>query len=165
MKNRRGNVILESAMFIPVILLLLVGMVQIAKFTYTYYTLRKTVDSIAGYLSSQQGVNFCNSADPTIAQGVSFGLTGTTDNSAPVNVTGLDPTMVTITGLHADSTGGVTTFTPCDCATYCDISQGQLPPDFITVSITGYTLTPRIPGVAQLALPLAPQIKVPYGGT
>ena len=62
--GRRGNTIIETAMLMPVMLLLLVGMAQIAKITYTYYTLRKTVYSIATYLSTQQAVNFCDPGRP-----------------------------------------------------------------------------------------------------
>ena len=94
MRNRRGNTILETAMLIPVMVLLLVGMAQIAKITYLYVTLRKTVYSVASYLSAQEGVNFCDSGDPLIAAAINFGLTGTTDNSQPVFVGGLTAEMI-----------------------------------------------------------------------
>src|SRR5205823_1541663 len=97
MRNRRGNTILETAMLIPVMVLLLVGMAQIAKITYLYVTLRKTVYSVASYLSAQEGVNFCDSGDPLIAAAINFGLTGTTDNSQPVFVGGLTAEMISIT--------------------------------------------------------------------
>src|SRR5437588_7719930 len=97
MRNRRGNVIVEAAMLIPVIVLLLVGMAQIAKITYLYFTLKKTVYSVASYLSNQQSVNFCDSGDPLIAAAVNFGITGSTDNSLPVFVGGLTPTMISVT--------------------------------------------------------------------
>jgi len=144
-------------MFLPVIVLLLVGMVEIAKFTYTYYTLRKTVYSVAGYLSSQQGVNFCSATDPLIAAGVSFGLTGTTDNTAPVLVTGLDPSMITVAAQRATTTpGGTTTLAACDCSQDCDVSQGYPPPDYIVVSLTGYTLTPYLTDTATTHTYTAP---------
>ena len=78
--GRRGNTIIETAMLMPVLLLLLVGMAQIARITYTYYTLRKTVYAIATYLSTQQAVNFCAPGDPTITAAINFGLTGTTES-------------------------------------------------------------------------------------
>lgn len=166
MNGRRGNAFLEVVLFLPLVVLLLVGMTQIAKFTYTYFSLRKTVYSVAGYLSAQQGVNFCNAGDPNIAAAISFGLTGTSDNSLPVLITGLDPTMVSVVAQRATPTaGGSTSLAPCDCSSDCDISQGELPPDFIVVSINGYTLTPRIPTLAQTPIPLMPRVKVPYGGT
>ena len=51
--SRRGSMILEAAMIIPILVLLLVGMVQIAKITYVYVALRKTVYSIASLRSAR----------------------------------------------------------------------------------------------------------------
>ena len=47
-------------MFVPIVVTLLVGMVQIGKITYVYYTLRKTMYTMARYVAVQQGVNFCD---------------------------------------------------------------------------------------------------------
>lgn len=151
--TRKGSMILEVAMLIPVVVLLLVGMVQIAKFTYVYVALRKTVYSIATYLSTQQGTDFCNTTDGNITAAINFGLTGTTDNSQPVFITGLTSDMIVIAPEHFDSVSGTST-------TACDIAS----PNFITVSISGYTLQPRIPLLPLDAIPLRPQVKVPYAG-
>jgi len=53
MRRRRasGNMVLETALFIPVLLLLIVGTVQIGKVTYTYYTLKKIVYAAARELA------------------------------------------------------------------------------------------------------------------
>ncbi|HZL57440.1 MAG TPA: TadE family protein, partial [Bryobacteraceae bacterium] len=112
---RRGNTILEAAMLMPVILLLLVGMGQIAKITYTYYTLRKTVYAVATYLSTQQAVNFCDPADPTVTAAINFGLTGTTDNSQPVFVTGLTASMIQVTAESLDPSSGTPTAYASQC--------------------------------------------------
>ena len=40
-KGRSGSAILETVLFVPILVLLMVGMVQIGKVTYTYYTLPK----------------------------------------------------------------------------------------------------------------------------
>ena len=151
--SRRGSMLLEAAMMVPLLVLLLVGMVQIAKITYVYAALRKTVYSVASYLSTQQGTDFCNPTDQNIAQAISFGLTGTTDNSQPVFITGLTPEMVVIATQRYDST--TQTFT-----TGCDVGA----PNYITVSINGYTIQPRIPLLPIDAIPLRPQVKVHYGG-
>lgn len=59
--------VLEAAIWVPIATLLLVGMVQIGRVTYTYYTLRKTLYSIGQYISSQQSADFCNNpGDPAI---------------------------------------------------------------------------------------------------
>lgn len=163
-RSRRGNTIIETAMLMPIILLLLVGMGQIAKLTYTYYTLRKTVYAIASYLSVQQAVNFCNPSDPTITGAINFGLTGTTDASQPVFVTGLTAAMILVTAESIDPTSGV----PTSYASQCTGSLGfsGTPPDQIVVSIpNGYILQPRIPFLPIDAIPLKPEVKVPYAGT
>jgi hypothetical protein len=158
--KRRGNTILESAMLIPVIVLLMVGMVQIAKITYLYFTLKKTVYSVASYLSTQQGVNFCDSADPTIAAAINFGLTGSTDNSLPVFVGGLTPDMISVTPQRLDG---------IDYSTFCagSPSFSGARPDFITVSIpNGFLVQLRIPMLPQMdPIPLKPSVQVPYAGT
>jgi TadE-like protein len=161
---RRGSTIIEAAMLMPIILLLLVGMGQLAKLTYTYYTLRKTVYAIASYLSTQQAVNFCDPADPTIAAAISFGLTGTSDNSQPVFVTGLTAGMIQVTAESIDPMSGA----PVSYASHCSgtLNFGATPPDQIVVSIpNGYVLQPRIPFLPIDAIPLKPQVKAPYAGT
>ena len=164
--SRRGNIILEASLLIPLIVLLLVGMSQIAKITYTYFTLRKTVYSVATYLSSRQGVNFCDAGDPTVTEAITFGLTGTTDNSQPVFVTGLTPDMIQVSALRYDP--GAQPVGQCSCSiTGCDLAAGGTAPDYITVSIpNGYQIPVRIPMLPTMdPILLKPTVKVPYGGT
>ncbi len=161
--HRRGSMILETVMLIPLIVLLLVGMTQIGKFTYTYVELRKVVNSVASYLATQQGVDFCNAADPTVAAAISFGLTGTTDNSQPVFVNGLTPDMIQIVPERYDTL--TQTIGVCSCAiSGCDVAAGGGEPNFISVSINGYNLQPRIPFLPISPIPLRPQVKVRFGG-
>jgi hypothetical protein len=152
-------------MLMPVILLLLTGMVTLARITYTYYTLRKTVYSIARYVGTQQGVNFCDPNDPTVAAAITFGMTGTTDGSQPVFVTGLTADMFTVTPEQYDPVAQ--TLGPCACgAPGCDISQGGTAPDFIVVSMpAGYQEPVRIFGFNVDPILLKPEVKLPYGGT
>ena len=158
MRNtRRGSTVIETAILIPLILLLLVGMVTVARITYLYYTLRKTVYSIARYVGTQQGVNFCDSTDATVVNAINFGLTGTTDASQPVFVTGLTPAMVIITPEQFDPVTGT-------LSNFCASTQG-IAPDFIAVAIQGYTIPVRLPGLQIDPIPLGPQVQVPYGGT
>jgi hypothetical protein len=164
-RSLRGSSLLEAAMLVPVILLLLTGMVQIGRITYTYYTLRKTVYSIARYAGTQQGVNFCDAGDPTITAAINFGLTGTTDASQPVFVTGLTADMFQITAEQFDPVAQ--TLNACSCGVPgCDLSQGGTAPDFIVVSMpNGYQEPIRILGFNIDPILLKPQVKVPYGGT
>ena len=160
---RRGNMILEAAMWIPICTLLLLGMAQVGKITYTYYTLRKAIYSVAQYVSSQQSANFCDSADAVIAAGISFGITGTTDNTGTPLITGLTPDMITVTAeLYDPQTQTLAAWDP----TGCDTVAGGNTPQFIVVSIpNGYLVQPRIPLLPMLdPIPLKPVVKVPYGG-
>jgi len=151
-------------MLTPVILLLLVGMGQLAKITYTYYTLRKTVYSVATYLGAQQGVNFCDPADPTVTAAINFGLTGTTDGSQPVFVTGLTAAMIQVTPEAVDPLAG--TLGPYGSGCVGSPAFDGTPPDQIVVSIpSGYQLQLRIPFLPLDPIPLKPEVKVPYGGT
>src|SRR4029077_585224 len=81
-RGRSGNMVLEVAMWMPVFFLLITGTIQFGKITYVYYTLRKTVNTVASYLAAQNGVNYCDLAgDATITNAVNFALTGSTDGS------------------------------------------------------------------------------------
>jgi len=156
--------ILEAAMLIPAIVLLLVGMTQIAKVTYLYYTLRKAVYSVATYLSNQQGVNFCDPNDPAIATAIVFGLTGGSDPAQPVFVNGLTEAMIQVTAEHADPTTGALS----DYSALCVGSPAYVgsAPDYIVVSIpNGFQIQLRIPFLPIDPILLKPQVKVPYAGT
>jgi hypothetical protein len=165
-RGRGGNAVVESALLVPVIVLLLVGMAQIAKITYLYFTLKKTVYSVASYLSTQQGVNFCDPGDPAVAAAISFGLTGTTDNSQPVFVDGLRPDMIQVTAQRYDRLA--LSLGTCSCSvTGCDTAAGGTAPDYIVVSIpNGFMVQVRIPMLPVMdPIALKPMVKVPYGGT
>ena len=58
-RGRRGNMVLEVAMWMPVILLLIAGVIQFGKITYLYYTLRKIEYTVARSVSIGSGVDFC----------------------------------------------------------------------------------------------------------
>lgn len=158
-KSRRGNSILEGALFIPVLVTLLVSVEQIGKLTYTYFSLKKLVYSAGRYIATQQGVNVCDSADPSVVAGLNFAITGTTDGSGAAVMANLTPDMLQVTGESYDPFS--------QTAGQYDCSQaGIVAPDYIVVSIPeGYTVTPVIPFLTLTAIPLKPKVKVPYGGT
>lgn len=164
-RNRRGNTILEAALFVPVLVTMLVALEQIGKVTYTYFTLKKIVYTAARYIGTQQGVNFCDPADPNIVAGLNFAVTGTTDATAPALVQGLTTDMFVVTIERYDPVSQTTS--ACDCSNSgCDTGAGGLAPDSIVVSIpNGYAMTPIIPFLTLTQIPLKPQVKVPYGGT
>ncbi|MBI4873204.1 MAG: pilus assembly protein, partial [Acidobacteria bacterium] len=78
----RGSTILETAMYLPMLFILLVGMVEIARVTYTYHTLQKMLYTVARYVGTQQAVNFCDTTDASLAAAKNLALTGSTDGTA-----------------------------------------------------------------------------------
>ncbi len=152
-------------MFLPFLLVLLVAMEQIAKLTYVYYSIRKIEYTIARYIATQQGVDFCaGTGDPSIAAAINLGLTGTTDGTGTPFVPLLTPDMFVIQPERVDSTGAPEICT-CDI-TGCSEGSGGGSPTYITVSIpSGYPIEPIIPFTTPQTIPLVPQVKVPYEGT
>jgi len=161
-RGERGNSIVETAMFLPVLLLLLVGMVQLGRITYTYYALKKTLYAAATYLASLQGVNFCDSGDASIAAAKQFAITGSPDlSTSPIQSLTADMIQVQ-TECIDPSTDAVG-----ECVSNgCDTAAGGPHPDFIVVSIPdGYPIAPRFPFMLVDPILLRPQIRVPFGGT
>lgn len=163
--RQRGNMAMETLLFIPLLLLLIVGMVQIGKITYIYYTLKKTLYAAAMYLNSRQAVNFCDAGDTTIEAAKNYALTGNTTGATDPFLPNLTPDRIQIEIERFDP--ATETMGQCDCsAAGCDISQGGQPPDFIVVTIPdGYEVTPRIPFMLLDPIPLKPEVRVPYRGT
>ena len=165
MKRERGGALIESVMMMPVILGLLIGTIELARVFYTYYALEKVMVTVARYLGTQQGVNFCDPQDPAVLAAENYSLTGDPTSSDNPVIPGLTPTMFQIAVERYDPVAG--TLAPCDCsATGCDASQGGLPPNFIQVSLVdGYNVHPLFWGFTVDAFPLRPTVTVPYGGT
>jgi hypothetical protein len=161
----RGGALLEAALFVPLMFLLLMGMVELARITYTYFTLEKMLFNLARYVGTQQGVNFCDEADPVVTAAKTYALTGTTDPAAELLLPSLTAEMIQIRIERLDALTGE--LQQCGCAIPgCDAAAGGLAPDFITISIPeGYPVTPRIPFLMGNAIPLKPHVRLPYGGT
>ena len=161
-RRARGNMVLEAALWIPVLVLLVVGMIQIGKITYVYYTLKKVVYSAARYITVQQGTNFCDPADPTMQAALNFAVTDP-DTGEPL-IAGLTAGMLAITPQCADPNNpGV--LAACDTSG-CGGAAGVQRPDYVLVTIpSGYAVTPRIPFLTLSPIPLRPSVTLPFGGT
>ena len=153
---------IEAALWIPVMVLLIVGMVQFGKITYLYYTLKKTVYSAARYLSLQPGTNFCDlGADANVTAAINFALTNSTDGSGTPLIPNLTPDMLQVTTQCVDPASGVAG--PCDTSGCPAIARR---PDYIMVGIpNGYVVQPRIPMTTLDPILLRPWALVPFGGT
>ena len=152
-------------MFLPIIFLLLFGTYELGRIAYTYYTLQKMMASIARYVGTQQGVNFCDSGDPTIAAAKTFVITASLDTSADPVVQNLTADMIDVRAERLNVNTG--TLDQCTCSSSgCDASSGGQPPDFIVVSLPdGYPFVPHIPFIPTDTILLRPMVRIPYGGT
>ena len=162
-RRRRGAIILETAMWIPIMVLLLVGMVEIARFTYTYYSLQKMLYTIARLVGTGQGTNFCSEQN-SVTDTVNFALNGGNAEGQPI-IQSLQAAQIQVRVERYDAASGE--LAQCECsATGCDTEAGGRPPDYVVVSIPdGYPLRLSIPGLNLDPIPLRPQVRVPYGGT
>jgi Flp pilus assembly protein TadG len=156
-----GNMVLEAALWIPVLVLLLVGTLQFGKITYTYFALRKAVFSAARYLAVQQGVNFCDLADdPNAQNALNFALYDPTSGAQLIN--GLTPSNLVISTECVDPASGAVG--ACDTSG-CGAAAGAQRPDYIIVSVTGFLYQMRFPGYTPDPTPLSPSVTVSFGGS
>ena len=156
----RGNMTIEAALFIPVLVLLIVGMAQFGKITYQYYVLKKIIYAAARQISVLQGVNFCDLANDTNAQAaIQLALT---DSTGVLLIPNLTADMLQITTACVPPGDTTAAAVPCEnpgCPTF---SQR---PDYVIVSIpNGYQVRPRIMYVDLSPIDLRPSVTVPFGG-
>src|SRR3954465_2687720 len=95
-RSRRGNSLLEMAMWVPILMLLLVGMTELARVTYVYYTLQKIVYTVARYVGPQQAVNFCAAAAAIVTAAKNFAIGGTTDTTSNPILANLTADMIQV---------------------------------------------------------------------
>jgi hypothetical protein len=164
-RNRRGSTIMETVLYLPVLAMLLWGMVELARITYTYYTLQKILYTLARLVGTQQGVNFCDSGDEQVKAAKNFALTGSSDGSTDSLVPNLTIDEIAIRIERYNNDSGE--MQECDCSiTGCDAAAGGGSPDYLVVYLTGgYSVRPVIPFMSFTAFALRPMVRVPYGGT
>ena len=151
--RRRGNMAIEAALFIPVLLLLIVGTVQIGKVTYVYFALKKMVWAAGRQMAVQQGVNYCDIANDATAQAaITFALNDA--NGTPIIAE------VTTLNVVAECAAADGVLSPCAC------EEGVRPqPAHLLVTIPdGYTIQVRIPFLNPIPITLNPYALVPFGG-
>lgn len=160
--GRRAAILLEAAMWIPILVLLLVGMIELARVSYTYYTLHKMMYSIARIVGTGLGTNFCSDTG-TVQDSITFALNGGNTEGQPI-MQGLAADQIDVRIERYDPTSGE--LAVCECSqTGCDTEAGGRPPDYVVVSIPdGYPMRLAIPYMNIDPIPLRPQVRVPYGG-
>jgi Flp pilus assembly protein TadG len=163
--SRRGSSLLEGALFIPFLILLLLGMLEFGRVVYTYYQLQKTMYAFARFAGTQQNINFCDNGDAAYQQAVSLALTGTGDSTAEPLIGGLQATDFRVRIERYNETNQ--SLEQCDCSSAgCDPGQGGGQPHYIVVDLeNGYPFTFRVPGLQTDPIQLRPMVRVPFGGT
>ena len=152
---------MELAIWLPVLFLLIVGTVRLAKITYLYYTLNKIVYNMARQISVDQGLNFCDPNDPTTQGAINAALID--PNSQQPLIGNLTPDMFQVTTTCLDATGAPI---PCDLSSCSTAISAPLQPAFVTVSIpAGYQVSPGIPYILLAPISLTPSVTVPFGGS
>ncbi len=159
-----GNMILESALWIPVLTMLIVFVIQFGKITYTYYALRNSLYTTGQYLSTQNSVNFCDlTGDPAIQAAINLGVTGTADGSGAPLISNLTPDQLAINIECIDPTNPAV---PGTCATPCGGLGPGPHPDYVVVNIpSGFSVTPRMLFLTLSPILLSPVVTVPFRGT
>ena len=165
-RGTRGSALVEAALFIPILSLLLFGTLELARIGWTFFTLEKMMNQIARDAGVQQGINFCDPADPQLANILNYATTVTEDGSGTPILPNLTATNISVRVERVDPT--TSALGVCDCSiTGCDLSAGGRSPDFIVVYLPdGYTVSPRLPFMAAITpFLLRPHVRMPFGGT
>ena len=160
-RRTRGNAILEVALWLPILFLLTVGTMRLAKITYLDYSLNKIVYDIARQISVDQGLNFCDPNDPATQGAINAAITD--PNTQEPLISNLTAGMFQVTATCLDSNGNPG---PCDLSTCGTAISAPLQPAFVTVSIPGgYSISPLIPYLLLAPIQLTPSVTVPFGGS
>lgn len=162
--SRRGSTTVETILFLPLLLLLLMGTIELGRLTYTYYSIYKMLYALARQAGTAQGANFCDEEDSVLQSVKNFVLTGTQEAGGEPLIRELTPDRVQIRiERYNPETGELA---ECQCGVPgCDTAQGGLAPDSIVVTLPdGYPFQLRIPYLNLSPILLRPQVRVPFGG-
>lgn len=154
---------LEGILLIPILLMLLFGMVEFARITWTYFTLQKILYTVGRYAATQPAVNFCDDADPILTDAKNLATRGVGDAAGDLQLASLTPDLITVRLERVQT--DTAALGDCECSAIgCDNAQGGRGPDFVVVSVTdGYSMRTNIPFVPSEAFLLRPVVRVPYG--
>jgi hypothetical protein len=155
---------IETAMFVPIFILLLAGTVEIARVTWVYFQAQKTLYNLGRVLGTRQGANLCDSSDPEVVNARNWALTGSSEGGDPL-IRGLTPEAVNIRLERQEANGE--SVAECACSLEgCDAGQGGRGPDFIVVSVPdGFQVPVNIPYLMPQTISLRLRVRVPYGGS
>ena len=106
-QRQRGNTLMESILFLPILFMLLFGMVALARITWTYFTLQKILYTVGRYAATQPAVNFCDDADPILADAKNLAIRGIGDAAGDLQLPNLtaDLIQVRLERIQTDTAG------------------------------------------------------------
>lgn len=159
----RGSTLLESTLFLPIMFVLLFGMIEMARITWTYYTLQKMMYVIGRYAATQPAVNFCDEADPILADAKNLALRGVGEAAGEYQLPNLTAENITVRLERVQTDNPA--LADCECSAIgCDNAQGGRGPDFVVVTVpNGYSVRTNIPFVPSETFNLRPVVRIPYG--
>jgi Flp pilus assembly protein TadG len=162
-RTQRGNTLLESILFLPILFMLLFGMVEFARITWTYFTLQKILYVVGRYAATQPAVNFCDQADPVLTDAKNLATRGVGDAAGDLQLPNLTAELIQVR-LERVQTDNPS-LADCECSAIgCDNAQGGRGPDFVVVSVVdGYSVRTNIPFVPSETFLLRPVVRIPYG--
>ncbi len=163
-RTQRGSSLVEGALFIPFLILLLLGMMEFGRVVYTYYQLQKTMYAFARFAGTQQAINFCETNGAPYQQALAVALTGTGELTATPLIGGLEASNIRVRIERYNPNND--SLEECDCSsTGCDPTQGGGQPNYIFVDLAnGYPYSFRIPGIQTDPILLRPSVRIPFGG-
>lgn len=163
--KRRGSSLLETAMFVPVLILLLVGMAEIGRVTYVYYTLHKTLYNVARLVGTRPGANLCDAGDAEVLSAKNWAVSGAGDGSGQPILNNLTAELISIRVERQEPDSDF--LGECECSlSGCDIGAGGRSPDFVVASIPdGFPVSITIPYLTVQTVVFRPTVRVPFGGS
>ena len=155
----------ETAILLPVLILLLFSAVQLGRVFYIYHTLHKAVRGGMQYMLRQPIVNFCDLNDPVLLDTKNVIVFGNLQGLGSPVVTGLTADLIQIFPERSDPAGGTVADCPCSGDGSCDPTSGGRRPDFVTVRFEpGFLLNLTFPLVSFGPLNLRVSVRQPYLG-
>lgn len=165
MRRESGQAAVETAIMLPLVMIIMFGAFQLGRVYYIYNTLEKSVRGGMQYLVRSEGVNFCDPADPAIIDAKNFIVFGNLQGTGTPVVTGLTTDMIQILPERADSAGVAVTDCPCTGDGSCDLLSGGRAPDYITVNMgSGFPLVLSFPLMNFGTLNLRVSVRQPFLG-
>ena len=162
-QSRSGQAAVETALVLPLAVILLFGAFQIGRVFFLYNTLQKSLRGGIQYVLRSQGVNFCDPNDPVLIDAKNFIVFGNLQGTGTPVVTGLAPDMIQFLPERSD----ISSATVADCACTgdgsCDITNSGAPPDYVTVNLgSGFPVSVTFPLVNLGTFNLRVSIRQPF---